>query len=348
MTVADRDRGGSWGPLEAPPLSGRALAAAAAGAGRLVLWGGTDAEGPAGWRRDGAILDLAGGTWSRVPPAPIVPRRGAAIAVVTGGFVLWGGTTRDSVGRRQLADGGIYRFADAGWRTLQPAPLEPRTAVFAAGGGEVLVVWGGRRGVGRSTETLEDGAMLALGSGTWTRIVAPPVSLHAGAPPAWRDGRLVVVDERLRLLSYDPVAGWEPGEAGPASFATAGLTWWRDGLFARFGDGRCASWRVGDRASTEEQPFPLPASDYEHGCLATPSGLMSVVNARRPGRDADELLACSWRPEAGWTVEPVGLSFRRGSAIAVLDGRAVVWGGLSWPVTPRRARYLADGAISQV
>ena len=72
----------SWRQLAGAPVGPRSDPAVvwtgepgAPGHGLLIVWGGGTVE--ADWRRDGAGYDPKTDTWSRLPAAPLAPRRGA-------------------------------------------------------------------------------------------------------------------------------------------------------------------------------------------------------------------------------------------------------------------------------
>ena len=140
----------------------------------MVVFGGRNASG---LLNDGGIYDPAQDQWTALPTnlAPSA-RAGATVTWTGSGLLVWGGETA-TVGD---ATGALLRFDTNGnplaWESLPMfSGFAGRSGHVAGWDGQRLMVWGGRT-VGR--QLLSDGAVLDLGTRTWTSMAG------AGAPTA--------------------------------------------------------------------------------------------------------------------------------------------------------------------
>jgi hypothetical protein len=197
---------------------------ATAWTGREMLVWGDASRGAA--RADGAAYDPAADRWRVLPPAPLEPRRDAAIAWTGSELVVWGGEGRVGL----LADGAAYDPARDAWRPLPAAPLSPRSAAHALWTGREVLVLGGAD----LTAGLADGAAYDPAAGTWRPVAPAPRRLGGPGQPraasAWA-GTVAVLQlpgdgGDAQLQAYDPAAdAWAGlpalGGAGVATAITA-------------------------------------------------------------------------------------------------------------------------------
>lgn len=129
-------------------------------------------------------LDVAAGTWRRLPDGPF-PIASPAVTAWTGSELLVWGRPGGAGPEGEPAVGAAWSET-GGWRVLAPAP-QPHIA-DAAGvlTGAGLVVWG-RLAVGARDVTGTDtyAARLDPGTGEWTALRPPPLADPAGAAAAW-------------------------------------------------------------------------------------------------------------------------------------------------------------------
>ena len=150
---------------------------------------------------------LASGHWTRMAPAPVTARSGAASAWTGRELLVWGGANDAEFG-----DGAAYDPATDNWRQLPPAPLSARTAVASVWTGTQWFLWGGQQGA----HVLGDGALYDPATNRWTPLSGGPLGARGGATAVW-DGHEVLLfggwgDARAALTAadgagYDPTAG---------------------------------------------------------------------------------------------------------------------------------------------
>jgi N-acetylneuraminic acid mutarotase len=192
----------------------------------MLIWGGQDVEG-ARYRADGAAYDLAKGTWSSIPKAPL-QARGRAVAVWTGTRLLvWGGEVQGGqIKSKAFADGASFDPASRQWARLAPAPLTPRGLATAVWTGSRMLVWGGELIGGKqpsptpATGEEEEGGNLQNQGASydpatdrWTRMARSPLRGRARARAVWTGKQMIVwgggstVEDQVAFAdgaSYDP------------------------------------------------------------------------------------------------------------------------------------------------
>ena len=113
-----------WTKLPAPPLSPRILEALQWTGRELLIWGGGDAhQGGIAADSDGAAYEPSGGTWRKLPPAPVPPRLGAANVWTGTELLIWGGSDCGGCGTKPIGAGAAYDPATNQWRKLATSPL---------------------------------------------------------------------------------------------------------------------------------------------------------------------------------------------------------------------------------
>jgi len=137
---------GEWAQLATPSgISGRVFHVSAWDGKRLMVWGGL---GSAGQRfGDGAVFDLAAGTWTTIPSLGAPTPRSQATGVWTGEeFVVFGGKTTSA--GLATATGAAWR-PSAGWRPLSlPVAETARANANSAWTGSLFLVFGGESQTG--------------------------------------------------------------------------------------------------------------------------------------------------------------------------------------------------------
>jgi hypothetical protein len=133
-TTAVATTPGAWRTLDVPMLP-REGAAYAVGGGRLLVWGGRDADDVL--RDDGYLVDLATGTTTPVPAGPLAARELPAVAWTGTEFLVIGGHPPESA----YLDGAAFDPAAGTWRPIADPPFTTAAYPRAQWTGEELVVW---------------------------------------------------------------------------------------------------------------------------------------------------------------------------------------------------------------
>jgi hypothetical protein len=123
------------------------------------------------------------------------------VSELPGGIFVWGGLKEreddwEDPGLRELDDGAILDAARGTWRSLPPAPLQPRASATAVWTGREVLVWGGVSGSGRPggpREGLREGACYDPASDSWRAIAPSPLDPGDAARVLWTGTRLLVV-----------------------------------------------------------------------------------------------------------------------------------------------------------
>jgi N-acetylneuraminic acid mutarotase len=157
---------GTWTPIANPPIGARIVdVALATDDGRAIFWGGTNATALT-LLGDGAILDVARGTWSLVPSAmdafgSSFARHHVGAWWAFGRLYMWTGTNEfESADHQAKSDGAMWDPSTRRWSWMpQDDGAMESSSPFAVWTGEEALIWGGSRaGVGM-------GGPLAVGSG---------------------------------------------------------------------------------------------------------------------------------------------------------------------------------------
>jgi N-acetylneuraminic acid mutarotase len=160
--------------------------------------------------------DAARGRWSKVPPAPLQNRYGAAAVAWTGRELLvWGGASRSD---KVFGDGAAYDLPTKRWRKLPPAPISPRTGAASVWTGHELIVWGGFDGLAHGlNHGAVDGASYNPDTDSWTPLPLAPLAARAYAVVTWTGTRMVVLGGQPAVSSlgvfreYTDGAAYDPG-----------------------------------------------------------------------------------------------------------------------------------------
>lgn len=116
-------------------------------ANKMVVWGGCHSE--IGYfcnelYNDGAVYDVATGSWEKMNPtnAPS-PRRGHSAVLAGDKLIIWGGQSRNGY----LNDGAIYDIANDEWLELNYHAPSARAWHQAVWNGSRMIIWGGQSGI---------------------------------------------------------------------------------------------------------------------------------------------------------------------------------------------------------
>ena len=173
--------------------------------------------------------DGAGGSWRKLPPAPLAARADHA-AVWTGHeMIVWGGDS----GARSYADGAAYDPERNRWRRLAPAPLEPRSRATAVWTGREMILWGGDAGGG--VHRFGDGAAYDPVRDRWWKLAKSPLTGRFGHTAVWT-GRLMIV------FGGFTICGLISCESGEAAAYDPARNRWRYLNFSRARWAHTAVW----------------------------------------------------------------------------------------------------------
>jgi hypothetical protein len=295
-------------------------------------------------RRDAAHQDVTPGhavmgAWE-APRSGRTPRRLLLVVllVVAGAMTTWvvrtPGTPRvDATRVTPTADDAAWRPPRSGlWVPLPAAPVLSRIDHAIAGRGDRVAVWGGFDARGRP---LDDGAVLDVGAGVWTRLPAAAVG-GTSAEAVWVGDEVVIVSARATRTYDAERRTWRDGPTLPLRDAEVldRVTATDDVVIAltrpAVGDirGRPGAlvWARGMRR-WRRVPEP-PASPTDGGVVvATGTRLLALrpPSPRAPAAAAE--LDPSAAPDAAWrTVAPPPAADHSLDRLvgAVVEGRVVV------------------------
>jgi hypothetical protein len=135
----------TWTPV--PGLAGGAIAPEAASAwtgSELVVWSTTADKAGRSVANTASAYDPGAGRWRALPPAPITPRRLAALVWAGDRLLVWGGI-RNLPGDRLAYpdDGAAYDPRRERWQRLARAPVPGRASPLTAWTGDRAIFIGG-------------------------------------------------------------------------------------------------------------------------------------------------------------------------------------------------------------
>lgn len=152
--------------------------------------------------------ELADGSWSRLPTAPIEPRSGQS-AVWTGReLIIWGGARHIGSGGSQqvepFSDGASYDPVTGRWQLLPSSPLSPRMYASSVWTGSQVIIWGGNdpRYNSYGPFVRADGASFDPTTGTWKMLPAAPIQARAFASAFWTGSQMIVFGGQGRQPGY--------------------------------------------------------------------------------------------------------------------------------------------------
>ncbi|MGO9876500.1 MAG: Kelch repeat-containing protein [Acidimicrobiia bacterium] len=158
---------------------------------------------------------LAGGTWSVTPAAPIPGRSGASVVWTGHELLVWGGVSGKR-GDELHADGAAYNPSTGVWRVLSPSPLSARQGQAAVWTGHEFVIWGGYDDVRDGhLHATANGAAYSPSTNTWQMLPAAPLSPRVYALAVWTGSEVLLLGGRpangtASLSNYADAATYDP------------------------------------------------------------------------------------------------------------------------------------------
>ncbi len=308
---------------------GRTDAAVGFDGARVFVFGG---QGSAGARSDGAIYDVATGSWVALPQAG-APAGGAGVRAVWSGerWLVWG-------------SGGGARFSprDRSWSPISGGPGGRAAFASAFDGREWYIVGG----LGAGGLRQADGARYVPGADVWLPLPASPLGpISESAAAALPDGRLLLAAGEGSggavgsATIFDPLtATWTapaalPGCSGVARAARIGgwVVLWSAGGWCRY-EIATGTWSaVAARPAGRVLPGPPAGAVASSGAeLMVYGGSASVSDARL---DAYDPGSNSWRTMPGGPNDP-------------RSGSAATWTGCALWVWSNDARATSGWSIA--
>jgi len=324
---------GGWEELSEPSAQGRVSSVGAITNDGAAFWGGGTSQ-DATDLADGALFDVAGRSWSRIPSAPIGPRSSPVVAWTGNELIVWGGFQPGSESASD--DGARYNPRTNVWTTLPLSPIPGRIGAWT--GDSFLVV-----------STVPDADATRLTAATWDPSsdgwqLGAEIRMPSGHDPAWAwTGTELVVflyGDDIAVgpagARYDPHEdAWTPTAPSPVDpLNTPPAFWVGDEVYVLSGASSAArgmaanaaydpaldAWRAieGPNASGFSLTEPPPA--------ATNRGVFFFGN-----RPIEYIVASNvWLPAPP---APNGPRRIPGAAPAA-GGGVVVWGGVTEPGQP--------------
>lgn len=308
---------GEWETFPPSPLGEVFEVGAVSTGSQVLMWGGV--RNPFGTRRtfsaDGAAFDIDGsgdqpgdrrfdGSWRSLPPAPLAPRVGHAIAWTGAELVVWGGQGATEF----IDDGAAYDPGGDLWRPLATSPLSPRAGASAVWTGAEMVVLGGWDNAG----SLDDSAAYDPITDSWRPLApAPPGLAGAYEVQGLWDGESVVVWTPMPSPNGTGLARYRPDEdrwtslpaPGRAEGLLSGVVWSGRELYAvhevRSSQQGVGLWSLPkDAPAWQERPSPPLQRGYPLFAVWTGSQLAVVA-------DDSALRAQFFDPAVGtWSYSP--------------------------------------------
>jgi len=158
---------------------------------------------------------LARGSWSVTPAAPIPARDNASVVWTGHELLVWGGASGKHEDQLR-ADGAAYNPSTGTWRVLPPAPLSAREGPAAVWTGHELVVWGGYDDVRDGhLHAAADGAAYSPSTNTWQMLPAAPIAPRVFAVAVWTGSQVLLLGGRpangtVRVPNYSDGATYDP------------------------------------------------------------------------------------------------------------------------------------------
>jgi hypothetical protein len=291
-TISEPPADGSTTTTSPATRTSRTNPVTAVAGDQYLVWAGEAGAPDISARADGFAVDLASGSVSPIPVAPIDPRSGAAGVWTGTELIVCCGIGRADGFPFDTRSAAAWDPATGEWRVLPPPPEGiARGYPAAVWTGEVMVV---------ATEGAA--ATYDPGAGAWAEIPAPPLP-DGGLPeavwtgdemvvwnPVYGSGRVppdgAVADQGWRWALGDPA--WTPlpdlpegarTQLGSMGWTGTEVVVWGEST-AEDGMGVGARWRPGDDGWRPLAPSPQGQVDHYDG---TP-GSQAVVSDPDRGR----------------------------------------------------------------
>jgi N-acetylneuraminic acid mutarotase len=231
---------------------------------------------------------VLGGTWEKIPRAPIEGRQGNIAAWTGRELVLWGGLGNSW--KREYVDGAALDAATNRWRPLSMSPLETSDAREAAWTGDEVIVWGGEYGDG-SHQHPDNGAAYDPAQDSWRPLPRAPQWSLASHTLVWTGSEMIAwggVGMPRAGVAYDPATD-EWRETAQAPIETRHQ--------------HTAVWTGTEMIVWGGLPPHPPGGEFEDGAAYDPA-------------------ADSWR-----TIAPAPIAGRSGASAVWTGTEMMVWGG---------------------
>lgn len=175
---------GRWSKLPDAPLQPRTASGMAWGGRRLFVWGGYTLGGGNGYAADGAVFDLATGSWKKASKSGLEGRTLPMVIAVKNRFFVWGGFGEQN----WYADGSLYFPESDTWEKIPTSPLRPRSGCGAAVLGSRVYLFFGD-GVG---EDHKDAAYFDSATRRWKALGDAPIESRHDPAVAVSGGKIYV------------------------------------------------------------------------------------------------------------------------------------------------------------
>ena len=143
----------------------------------------------------GFAADLAAGSWSAIPTAPLSPRSFATVVWTGSQLVVWGGATTIGDNQVPTSNGAVWNEATGTWHAMAPSPLSSREGAAGVWDGHGVLIWGGDNAGQhpKSYRMFVDGAIYDPEDNTWQLLANSPLSARTRATATWTGSEVLVV-----------------------------------------------------------------------------------------------------------------------------------------------------------
>ncbi|HTT92003.1 MAG TPA: hypothetical protein VMF65_20780, partial [Acidimicrobiales bacterium] len=143
----------------------------------------------------GSAADLAGGSWSKMRPAPLSPRSFATVVWTGSQLVVWGGATSIGDSQVPVANGAVWDEATGAWHAIAPSPLSPREGAAGVWDGRDVFIWGGDNASEQSSSyrLFANGALYDPETNSWQPLPKSPLSARSRASAIWTGSEVLLV-----------------------------------------------------------------------------------------------------------------------------------------------------------
>jgi hypothetical protein len=175
--------------------------------------------------------DLAAGSWTSLPAAPLSIRAGETVVWTGSRLVVWGGAgySQAQPGGAPQGDGAVWDPIADRWSAMAPAPLRGREGAAGVWDGHEVLVWGGDNAAASPTayRAYADGAAYDPATNTWRSLPPAPLAARSGAVGLWTGTEAIIVAGRAdpftnraptSMAAFDPGSwSWRPLPDIPAA-----------------------------------------------------------------------------------------------------------------------------------
>jgi hypothetical protein len=178
-------------------------------------------KGPTKESSGPTVAQLAAGSWSDIPSAPIAPRGSASVVWTGRELIVWGGAD-GAHGAQLCGNGATYDPTTKNWRLLPPSPLPPTADASAVWTGTEMVVFGGYvHDSPGNFQATSAAAAYDPSANTWRLLPPAPLSPRVSAFVFWSGHQVVVIG------GQPAVTGPSGGDGDGAAFDPSTNAWRR-------------------------------------------------------------------------------------------------------------------------